>query len=377
MLRCICFNFLLLQLSWALLPGSLPVGAQESSVVAVGAPYEAAAPWTAPPGTTFPYTNLENDLTRLLEVQASEHRWISMVTMTAKIKRFVVNCLYSLHKYGKQPHYMVATFDDISLAECKRLNLPCLNATMFSQQRIEDGDHGFGSQHAVAMWWAKQTLTTELIRRNYNVHASDVDVVYFRNMNLSYDRIFSDTKADGIFAAEEGGPGEPWEPVHPSKSYINLINAGVYAIQANNRTLDFMLRWTAPEGRKHMDQVYLNHLHTEAYVFCTSHSTCRSAQGHGKFALFRHQFFFPGTSCIQNIYPPDNSEPDPCNPRRLYLHFLCTCCWDAKSKCWEHNRLWFVDTNLKPMYTDGGGSEQHPFMPCKEEVAWPNWKLYT
>lgn len=47
----------------------------------------------------------------------------------------------------------------------------------------------------------------------------------------SYHRIFSDTHADGIFAAEESGPGEPWTPQPPEKSYINQINAGVYAVQ--------------------------------------------------------------------------------------------------------------------------------------------------
>lgn len=43
--------------------------------------FEPAAPWTAPPGTVFPYTNLENSLDALLQVQASPHRWITMVRM--------------------------------------------------------------------------------------------------------------------------------------------------------------------------------------------------------------------------------------------------------------------------------------------------------
>lgn len=58
-------------------------------------------------------------------------------------------------------------------------------------------------------------------------------------------------------------------------------------IQANKRSIDMFDQWTSEKGRNHMDQVYLNNLNTEAYVFCTSHATCRSAQGHGKFALFR------------------------------------------------------------------------------------------
>ena len=42
--------------------------------------------------------------------------------MTAAIRRFVLNCLYTLVKYGKQPHYIVATF----------LNLPCLDGHEFN-----------------------------------------------------------------------------------------------------------------------------------------------------------------------------------------------------------------------------------------------------
>lgn len=32
--------------------------------------------------------------------------------------------------------------------------------------------------------WAKQNLTLDLLKRGYNVHGSDVDVVYFRNVNM-------------------------------------------------------------------------------------------------------------------------------------------------------------------------------------------------
>lgn len=89
----------------------------------------------------------------------------------------------------------------------------------------------------------------------------------------------------------------------------------------------------------------------------------------------RHPFFFPRTSCIQNLVPPDNTTHF-CDTRRLYLHFLCTCCWEKKSECWEHNKLWYVDVDLNPIYADGGGTEMHPYMPCPGEVAWPDWKLF-
>ena len=85
--------------------------------------------------------------------QVGPKRWISMVTMTASIKRFVVNCLYTLHKYGGQPHYIVATFDPVSLSVCKSLNLPCLNGTDFNTDpmAIEDGERS-KRYDAVKIW---------------------------------------------------------------------------------------------------------------------------------------------------------------------------------------------------------------------------------
>ena len=76
-------------------------------------------------------------------LQASPQRWISFVTMTAAIQRFVLNCLFTLQKYGAQPHYIVATFDPHSLEVCKSLNLPCLNGSTFvlaDSESIQDGE---------------------------------------------------------------------------------------------------------------------------------------------------------------------------------------------------------------------------------------------
>ena len=48
--------------------------------------FEAAAPWTAPPGTNFTYQGLHDKLTALLSVQASPAGWVSILTMSAGIK---------------------------------------------------------------------------------------------------------------------------------------------------------------------------------------------------------------------------------------------------------------------------------------------------
>ena len=66
------------------------------------------------------------------QVQASPDKWITVVTMTAAVQRFVLNCLYTLVKYGKQPHYIVVTFDPVSHITCKFLNLPCFDGQAFN-----------------------------------------------------------------------------------------------------------------------------------------------------------------------------------------------------------------------------------------------------
>ena len=63
---------------------------------------------------------------------------------------------------------------------------------------------------------------------------------------------------------------------------------------------------------------------------------------------------------------------DPCDTRRLYLHFLCRTGWETeKAKAWDRLDLWMVDKSGRPMWADGGGPKgAHAFLPCGEKVAW-------
>jgi hypothetical protein len=325
--------------------------------------FEAAAPWTAPAGSVFLYENLENDLPALAKCQSSPHNWISLITMTAAVKRFVLNCLYSLHKYGGHKHYIVAAFDEVSLKECKQLKMPCYNASNVSSFEIEDGEHICGSRHAVEMWWSKQRIALSLLKMGYNVHGTDADVVFLRNMNLSYSRIFKHVGPDGIFAAEEGH----LQSDTYNGGFINMINAGVYALISNNRTINFMHQWLGGAGTQ-SDQAHLNNINTQAYHFCDSGATCQSVKNHNYTAIFRHPHFWPGNSCIQ-----PNLGDDKCDPRRLYVHFLCHVGWTRKADSWDQLNVWFIDKYLQPMWADGGGpaNASHPFLPCAVQEAWP------
>ncbi|KAG1676389.1 hypothetical protein FOA52_001184 [Chlamydomonas sp. UWO 241] len=348
-------------------------------------------PWAAPDGERLPWEGLHGDMDKLLEVMAGpveqhdvyadiagpqgdaklELRWITMLTMTGALRRFAANCIYSLVTYGRQPHYIVATFDDSSAAECARMRLPCADAKAFMpDHQLVDGEHNFGSAAAGAIWWAKQRLAQHLLSKNLTVHGTDIDVVYFRDVRKSYSRAFVKLRADAVFAAEEAlDPTEGPRPV-PRDAYINHMNAGVYAVHPNQRTLDFFDQWinASTDPRSNNDQVALNRLIHRAYGLCYSHTQCRVTQIQGLMAVWKHPHFWPGSSCIQDSL----AEGGHCNKRLMYLHFLCIGGWHNKVKSWETLSNWFLDEDLKPVYADGRGPNgTHPYLPCPDDDgAW-------
>lgn len=126
--------------------------------------------------------------------------------MTAGVKRFALNCLFTLHKYGHQPHYIVVVFESDSLSVCLSLNLPCYNASgipLFQGGPIVNGAHEFNSANANKIWWSKQYVAMSLLEKGYHVHGSDVDVVYFRDVLFNYRRLMNITGSDMVFSAEE------------------------------------------------------------------------------------------------------------------------------------------------------------------------------
>jgi len=304
-------------------------------------------------------------LVELAKVRASPNKWISLMTYTAGIKRFALNCLYSLVKYGNQPHYIVATFDKDSLSSCMELNLACFNATDLSRVKIEGGAFNFGAKESVAMWWAKQEISLLLLRMGYIVHGTDADVVYFRDVRASYGNVLEKTWADGMFLTEESGPNKEDD----ERSYINMINAGVYALKPSNRTFHFMKHWIGGWERD-MDQVYLNKIMSTSYMFCDSRATCSTLKRHRKAAFYRHPHLWKGTSCILPL------GDTPCEDKRLFIHYLCGVGWANKKQAWELYNMWVIDDEGRPMWDDGKETKgvngtKHAFLPCPG-IAWPH-----
>mmetsp|Transcript_28108 Transcript_28108/g.61666 ORF Transcript_28108/g.61666 Transcript_28108/m.61666 type:complete len:447 (+) Transcript_28108:95-1435(+) len=315
-----------------------------SCTAAASSLYEPGLPWLAPPGTSFPYKGLHNDLPALARavVTSPKSRYLTLVTFTADIQRFALNCLYSLVRYGKQTQYIVATFEAETLERCMQLNLPCFNASALVAIKLHNGAYTYGTKESAHIWWAKQRVARLLLHLGYILHVSDVDVVYFRDVVQSYENVFRNVYADAVWATEEYNqlPGDD------GARSINMINAGVYAMKPSSRTLRFMEYWLDEWSLEYSDQTYLNQLMGTAYLFCDSASTCLVTKRRQKAAFYRHASFYKGTSCIQN------ELLEPCDTRRLYLHFLCHRGWDNKGGMWRRLKLWLVNEQGVPLYSD-------------------------
>ena len=74
------------------------------------------------------FAGLENSLDALLSMRAVGSL-VSLTSMTAPWKHMLKNYIYALEAFGHNHAYMVATFDEDSLAECTNMFLPCWNAS--------------------------------------------------------------------------------------------------------------------------------------------------------------------------------------------------------------------------------------------------------
>ncbi|KAG1663882.1 hypothetical protein FOA52_014695 [Chlamydomonas sp. UWO 241] len=311
--------------------------------------YEQAAPWTAPPqvASQFPWKGLHTDLDALLGVQKTPETsvlpgWVTIVTMTGMIQRWVTNCLYSLTKYGGGGHhYIVAVFDEQSLEVCLKLHLPCYYGVKHlpegAAHQVTDGAHVVLSRGAKNVQWGKPLLALEILRRNVSVHCSDVDIVYFRDLHLNLARVFKTYHADTIWGREDAYVDKEIVEPHTWENYVNIMNSGFFALHAGPRTINLLEQWASPRNIKtYNDQEAINRLHTAAYATCATPPQCMHASHRRNVTtVWMHPHLYRTTSCIQESWEPPQSVGGACDPRRVYLHFLCIAGWDMKHASWR------------------------------------------
>ncbi|KAG1661349.1 hypothetical protein FOA52_002463 [Chlamydomonas sp. UWO 241] len=154
-------------------------------------------------------------------------------------RRFVANCVYSLSRWGEVgSSYIVATFDNASLAACLDMNMPCYDAAHHAPVVVQDGSFNLGKSGSIMLHWAKPHTMLAILRKGTHVHLTDADVTYLRPFQLNYGNAFDTMFADAIMAREDG-----WAKTERmlTNDYINMFNSGVMAVRSNPRTIRHVL----------------------------------------------------------------------------------------------------------------------------------------
>jgi len=336
-------------------------------------------PWYNTEGAGQPLQSdaLANHLPELLHAQQA-NQWVTVFMFSADAQRWVLNCVYSYIKFGEANNYIVAATDEASLQACLQLRLPCYNASSAMGNSELD------------LVWAKVAVAKQVLDLGYNVHYSDVDVVYMRPVWPSYYRLFQKFQPDAIFMNETGGTGLDPLPrraadvalaVDPPTGYVNLLNTGVFAMRSNVVTRRLMATWLGMRGVGdgggvsssssagwRGNQAPLNSRAFVDYVPCEVYETCATARQAGLPAVFRHP---PQFGSQRGPCPMETLGDVPCHKDTLFVHMNCRSKWPgwlwwvSMAQTLESYRLMLLDEQLRPVYNEDSPATRHPFLPCK------------
>lgn len=296
------------------------------------------------------YRGLHNNLTELLKAQNIDG-WVSVLTYSLPFKSLLLNCMYSLKTYGKVSNFIVAAFDNVTLSDCLKRDLPCYNGSQVTHTSVRDPtlapEHYLAENYRTIVW-AKVNLTKNVLERNFSMFFADVDVAFIRNVRKSYRKVFEYTKADAVFMRQERGH--------------TVLNSGVYALKSNHRSISLISRWlslrTASGARG--NQPALQVLAYRSYGICDSLATCQVAKSRKLAAVYLSPSpLKDGQFCL-----PDLEQLTICDPRNLFLHMHCNQDSGAKIQGLKKHGLWFLDDDDVPL------NDTHWSLPCENEVAW-------
>ena len=346
--------------------------------------------------TKYNWIGKQNELHKLLRMQ-SKGKWISVLLFNKAVIRWSLNCIYSMIKMGGVKSYIAATTDDASLQTCMAYRLPCYNASYLlaeyastSDAKIPTTTMLIGTKPYLQIVWAKVRLMKEMLALGFNVHFTDVDAVYLRPIYPSYRNIINKHRVDAIFMKEtkletrsslaktlqQKGKEtsdldmqfkEGWERT------LNLFNTGIYAIRSTNHSLKLVDRWLASnikgmtKGQGH-DQMVINSMAFTDYVICSGPGLCQAARQQGFATIYRH----PSQFGLSGVCPSVKFDP-PCDPVRLFVHVICKEGWgekeEEKGRVLSRFKLWLVDNEGRPIYSEDTEDQRHPFLPCAG-LAW-------
>lgn len=353
-----------------------------------------AAPWLVPHGRALPYEDLSADLDALLAVQArpaasgAGHRRgsglrVTLTLYTAALRPLLLNWVYTLVSFGGVEGFLVAVVDAQSLQDCISLRLPCWDARdvlgLAELHGAEEQLHSPAGSTYSKLTHGKPSLALQVLRRGYDLHFADADMVFVRDVWRSFDVLLEAIEADGSFMREEK----------------RFVNSGHYVMLYNLRTLAFMEAWAGDRVEKWAflsDQEWLRspYLFGPAWMACegpqeaamagATLQSCAEVAASGRAAVYAYVEQgrpMPFGGCLNRF------EYQHCAPWQVGLHYICMRGQADKIDLIKRHGLWFVGEGGDPATTPTTwfGSPSHQAgtseaarhngsrLPCEDAVA--------
>ncbi|KAG2446388.1 hypothetical protein HXX76_000973 [Chlamydomonas incerta] len=312
-------------------------------------------PWQRPAGWQPPYAGLQNNLSRLLEVQRPPgSTWVTVFALShldTHNALMLANALTTLHYFGGAGgSYIVALADDEGLAHCMRLGLPCFNASREVAPENRGAHGGYGTEGYYLGCWVKVLVVRrvlQLLPPGVNVLLSDHDVVFLKRLAPSVDAFLSGTEWDVTGMVEDYG--------HKG------MNTGVLFIRNSPNSRAMYDAWAAAATRRTGDQEIFYELYGVHWLACMGPTAadCKPdpAAGPGKVPtaqaarVARHNSpWEKNINCppvdrhkYDDAYRHEGVIDNPAHcavPGRLYAHLICL---SDKQHGAEVLGLWFLD----------------------------------
>ncbi|KXZ47000.1 hypothetical protein GPECTOR_39g494 [Gonium pectorale] len=263
-------------------------------------------PWLQPPAWVPPYAGLLNNLPALLRLRATPERWVTVFPLflrdnrtgtpeDVKLLRIALNTIYSYQVYGKSEHYVVAAMTPAALQDCRRLRLPCYNATHYPATRT-----------IIDIYWARLLVLRDVLTEGYHVHLSDLDIAYLRPAFG-----WSANASDGSMMREEA--------LHKNGTVRFMVNGGCKFLLANERVVAFLDSLMPHKARGVKTQIAMGAQAYRTWAPCCTLASCTAAKAAGLAAITPH----PNQFGTQHCAPGPGFRP--CSPdlSSLYVHAIC------------------------------------------------------
>ncbi|ORZ32413.1 hypothetical protein BCR44DRAFT_78278 [Catenaria anguillulae PL171] len=300
-----------------------------------------SAPWLLPRGLLrATYEPMANDLPKLAAFvaqkasgggKALKYPRVSIIPYQSQYRQLAENLLASLSTFGQTRNYFLFAIDPAAARDCLHWNVPCYNAT-----HLAVADFSAAGELTLAeskdMWaqvsWVKPRLVRALLELGFEVHLSDTDISYVRDVWASYTEYLDEVGAQVGLMREFG-------------DYV--ANTGNYVVRPTAAAKRAWAKYVAigDADSTISDQsafIDLVNSTSPTAAFCSSRPTCAALAHHSPPVVAIRDYSNPFgrlTPCPRLI--------DMCKPDLMYIHPICFGGIQPKISVMKQLGAWFME----------------------------------